>query len=234
MYAAADFDFNQADNGWLTSEFAFMRGFVLIFIFPRIVSWGRSWFSSATPTAERFDPVSAVLLPSAPKQCHGRVEARIGGEALHLGTYEQGRSGRLFDLVFLRWSLVVDGALTTMAAFSTRPWHVYLGEFPRLTPSQDANPLRSRPGPALWIWLGTDGQGNHLGHVRRVSAGRRPPRNHVCGTGFKAGRAGLFRLRLCQLGRGAQGLRHILLQRGEYALITPDAPMLTLRSRLLP
>ncbi|EQL03242.1 Major facilitator superfamily transporter [Ophiocordyceps sinensis CO18] len=126
MYAAADFDFNQADNGWLTSEFAFMRGFVLIFIFPRIVSWGRSWFSSATPTAERFDPVSAGLLPSAPKQCHGRVEGRIGGEVLHLGTYEQGRSGRLFDLVFLRWSLVVDGALTTMAAFSTRPWHVYL------------------------------------------------------------------------------------------------------------
>ena len=34
----------------------------------------------------------------------------------------------VFDLVFLRWSLVVDGALTTVAAFATKSWHIYLGE----------------------------------------------------------------------------------------------------------
>jgi hypothetical protein len=32
-----------------------------------------------------------------------------------------------FDLIFLRYSLVVDGAFITMAAFATRQWHIYLG-----------------------------------------------------------------------------------------------------------
>ncbi|XP_044723812.1 major facilitator superfamily domain-containing protein [Hirsutella rhossiliensis] len=129
MYAAADFDFNQADNGWLTSEFAFMRGLVLIFIFPRIVTWGRRWFSSATPTPERFDEsgeASAALLPSSPGRWDADAEGWAREELVRLDTCDQGRRSRLFDLVFLRWSLVVDGALTTMAAFSTRRWHVYL------------------------------------------------------------------------------------------------------------
>lgn len=34
-----------------------------------------------------------------------------------------------FDLFFLRWSLILDGALTAGAAFATQRWHVYLGEF---------------------------------------------------------------------------------------------------------
>ncbi|KAL2679153.1 hypothetical protein Neosp_009915 [[Neocosmospora] mangrovei] len=34
-----------------------------------------------------------------------------------------------FDLFFLRWSLVIDGVLTTIAAFATHRWHIYLAAF---------------------------------------------------------------------------------------------------------
>ncbi|KAK0386044.1 hypothetical protein NLU13_5881 [Sarocladium strictum] len=34
-----------------------------------------------------------------------------------------------FDLVFLRWSLVIDGLMTTIAAFATERWHIYLAAF---------------------------------------------------------------------------------------------------------
>jgi len=34
-----------------------------------------------------------------------------------------------FDLFFLRWSLVVDGVLTTGAAFATKGWHIYVAAF---------------------------------------------------------------------------------------------------------
>lgn len=128
MYAAADFNFNQADNGWLTSEFAFMRGLVLIFIFPRIIAWGRSLISFATPPAERSDESDETfeaLLPSSPGLCNVAADGWAGKE---LDTSDQGHRGSLFDLVFLRWSLVVDAVLTTLAAFSTRRWHVYVSK----------------------------------------------------------------------------------------------------------
>lgn len=46
MYATAVFEFDQAKNGWLLSGNSFMRAVFLIFIFPRIIAWGRKWFVS--------------------------------------------------------------------------------------------------------------------------------------------------------------------------------------------
>ncbi|KPM43266.1 hypothetical protein AK830_g3253 [Neonectria ditissima] len=128
MYATAAFDFNQGDNGWLMAEFAFMRSLFLIFLFPHIISWGRRWTSPTAPSQPENDESSSGLLPTSP----GEFDATAGEaaeEPMEPAQTKRNTDGSHFDLVFLRWSLVVDGALTTVAAFATQRWHIYLAAF---------------------------------------------------------------------------------------------------------
>ncbi|POR36615.1 hypothetical protein TPAR_03194 [Tolypocladium paradoxum] len=130
MYATAAFDFNQADNGWLMSEFAFMRSFFLIFIFPRIITLGRRFTLPSAPPVERSDAEGTLtLLPTDPGEFDVPAGQQVDEEPVDPPKNDAGREGSLFDLVFLRWSLLVDGALTTVAAFATRRWHIYLAAF---------------------------------------------------------------------------------------------------------
>jgi hypothetical protein len=127
MYATAAFNFSQGDNGWLMSEFAFMRSFFLILLFPRIIAWGRGRVIRSEPTSD--DEAEPRHIPTEA----GEFDATLGEQTDH-EPYEAVSSnkedeGCLFDLVFLRWSLLVDGLLTTVAAFATKPWHIYLGTF---------------------------------------------------------------------------------------------------------
>ncbi|KAF7549469.1 hypothetical protein G7Z17_g6350 [Cylindrodendrum hubeiense] len=127
MYATAAFEFNQNDNGWLMAEFAFMRSFFLIFLFPYIISWGRHWMSPASiPTPEGDEP---ALLPTSPGNFDATIGEQVAEEPAEPLKVTKGDTGSHFDLVFLRWSLVVDGALTTVAGFATRRWHIYLAAF---------------------------------------------------------------------------------------------------------
>lgn len=127
MYATAAFNFSQGDNGWLMSEFAFMRSFFLILLFPRIIAWGRGRVIRSEPNSD--DEAEPVHIPTEA----GEFDATLGEQADHEPYEAVSRNkeddGCLFDLVFLRWSLLVDGLLTTVAAFATKPWHIYLGKF---------------------------------------------------------------------------------------------------------
>ncbi|KAL7809367.1 hypothetical protein V8C44DRAFT_350543 [Trichoderma aethiopicum] len=134
MYATAAFDFDQSDNGWLMFEFAFMRSVFLILLFPRIISFGRSLMkrnSSPSPAESDASSVSAAdeRMPTEP----GDFDAATGEQADIEPTQPvpMGRHHEVghFDLIFLRWSLVVDGALTTVVAFATKRWHIYLAAF---------------------------------------------------------------------------------------------------------
>ncbi|KAF5023277.1 hypothetical protein F66182_4658 [Fusarium sp. NRRL 66182] len=127
MYATAAFNFSQGDNGWLMSEFAIMRSVFLLFLFPRIIAWGRGRVASAEPGTD--DEAGEAHIPTTA----GEFDATLGEQTDH-EPYEPPSSkhedaGSIFDLVFLRWSLLIDGALTTVAAFATRPWHIYLAAF---------------------------------------------------------------------------------------------------------
>lgn len=154
MYATAAFEFDQSDNGWLMSEFAFMRSVFLIFLFPPIIDLGRRFIAkdpvpigtrkregstgeggeghedSLLPENEARDGEDDDALPTEPgnfdvSSLQGDTEPikPVRSRSEEPNVY-------VFDLVFLRWSLVVDGALTTIAAFATKPWHIYLGTFP--------------------------------------------------------------------------------------------------------
>ncbi|KAG7406501.1 major facilitator superfamily domain-containing protein [Fusarium sp. MPI-SDFR-AT-0072] len=127
MYATAAFNFSQGDNGWLMSEFAFMRSFFLILLFPRIIAWGRGRVIRSDPNSD--DEAEPRHIPTEA----GEFDATLGEQADHEPYEAVSRNkedeGCLFDLVFLRWSLLVDGLLTTVAAFATKPWHIYLAAF---------------------------------------------------------------------------------------------------------
>ncbi|KJZ74343.1 hypothetical protein HIM_06349 [Hirsutella minnesotensis 3608] len=126
LYATAAFDFTQGDVGWLMSEFAMTRALFLIFVFPRIIAWGRAWMG-------RRGVQRLVEQHESLPDCPGGLDVPSGEQAVEEPTrpclIDQGHDDSRFDLVFLRWSLVVDGALTTIAAFATKPWHIYLAAF---------------------------------------------------------------------------------------------------------
>ncbi|KAK3343396.1 hypothetical protein B0T25DRAFT_485703 [Lasiosphaeria hispida] len=132
MYATAVFQFTQGDNGLLMSGFACMRAVFLIFLFPRIITHGRTWYLSRHPTSQ---PPSSPPAPPIPAHLPTRpeeLEAPIGTLAEQEPTPSPPSSsdaGTAFDLFFLRWSLVVDGAMTMLAALATRKWHIYLAAY---------------------------------------------------------------------------------------------------------
>jgi hypothetical protein len=136
MYATAEFSFNQADNGWLMSEFAFMRSIFLLFMFPPIISWGRGWVtrksgrSSPPPLRDGIAEAQPGHIPTDPGEFDATVGEQVDEEPLQVSRVDNDREASKFDLIFLRWSLVVDGALTTIAAFATQRWHIYLGIYP--------------------------------------------------------------------------------------------------------
>ncbi|KAK4131603.1 MFS general substrate transporter, partial [Trichocladium antarcticum] len=127
MYATAEFQFQQGDNGLLMSAFAFMRATFLILLFPRLISSGRKWYLARNPEqdtreAERPSPTRLATNPEeleAPMGSFAEEEPVVSGAAKE-------DEGLAFDLFFLRVSLVVDGVLTMCAAFATKKWHIYL------------------------------------------------------------------------------------------------------------
>jgi hypothetical protein len=118
MYATASFGFTQGENAILMSGYALMRALFLMTIFPRIIDWGRAWYVSGNDqTAKHGDVVPAEVSTAA------QLEAPIGTqqeqEPVEVKASED-RAACRFDLFFLRWSLLVDGALTTISAFGTQ------------------------------------------------------------------------------------------------------------------
>lgn len=133
MYATAAFDFDQSDNGWLMFEFAFMRSVFLILLFPHIISFGRSLMKRNSSPSPADSDASSVTTADDPIPTEPGDFDAATGEQTDIEPTRPIPTGRHhevghFDLIFLRWSLVVDGALTTVVAFATKRWHIYLGE----------------------------------------------------------------------------------------------------------
>ncbi|KAL3479135.1 hypothetical protein BJX99DRAFT_255911 [Aspergillus californicus] len=117
MYATAVFNFQPTENGYLMATNSLIRGIFLIFLFPKIISAGRRWYSmkdgtSSTPIAT--PPVAGILPePEPPKP------------VIPVGR----KNGQEFDLLFLRWSLLIDGLATAYTAFATVGWQIYIAGF---------------------------------------------------------------------------------------------------------
>ncbi|KAK4150226.1 hypothetical protein C8A00DRAFT_37176 [Chaetomidium leptoderma] len=133
MYATAVLEFKQSDNGLLMSGFALMRAAFLIFLFPRIISSGRKWYSTRDQArrssgAREIEPQSQSRLATNPEELEVPIGSFAEEEPVGSGEVKEDE-GTAFDLFFLRISLVVDGLLTMCAAFATERWHIYLAAF---------------------------------------------------------------------------------------------------------
>ncbi|KAL5090201.1 hypothetical protein Trisim1_004721 [Trichoderma cf. simile WF8] len=193
LYATAAFDFDQGDNGWLMFEFAFMRSFFLIILFPRIINFGRYMLkrnSHSEPEDTDDSSISTAddQLPTEPGDFDAATGEQADIEPTRPVSSKHHHEVGHFDLIFLRWSLVVDGALTTVVAFATKRWHIYLGKlsikqrdtrsFVVLTEpcSRLSSPFRLR--------LCTSSERRHHRYVFRIPSGgclkRRDTRREYC------------------------------------------------------
>lgn len=146
MYATDVFGFGASDNSKLISLNFVIRAGYLTFAFPAIINLGRSWMEKRDArkdphphrrhsTASRRsssipvdpDQLAAAALPA------GEANADEPSEPIHRTTTHQStRSAHeaeesfAFDLLYTRYSLILDGVLTFLATFTTRGWHMYV------------------------------------------------------------------------------------------------------------
>lgn len=130
MYAISAFEFQPTSLGYLMASNSLIRGFFLMFAFPRIIDTGRRWFATSAVQkrhANQNKPVDQdSVIPTNPAEIES--SALLGGQEPTLPPAPvPEESGREFDLFFLRWSLVVDGVVTACTASATAGWHIYLG-----------------------------------------------------------------------------------------------------------
>ncbi|KAH8601063.1 major facilitator superfamily domain-containing protein [Bisporella sp. PMI_857] len=124
LYSTDALGFGTRENGLLISLNSFIRGLFLTFVFPKIISAGRSWISSRSsqPPSPMLSKNSAIPdLPHSPAEFAGTDDEPIEPPKLddEKETFE-------FDLHFTKYSLIVDGALTGAATFVTKGWQIYL------------------------------------------------------------------------------------------------------------
>lgn len=135
MYATSEFDFGTKENGWLMFGNALIRGLFLIVMFPKIISVGRTWLngpsekphSSAENTDGDVDDV-----PTDPRDFPASPGEEVPQEPIKAPEPEEEEDedvGTGFDLMFVRWSLVVDTIVTAIAGFSSQGWQVYMAGF---------------------------------------------------------------------------------------------------------
>jgi MFS family permease len=136
--------FRPTENGWLISLNCAVRGVFLTLIFPSLIALGRKWIDKEV----KKDQIPETL--AAPKVA---VDAAISSttpapaEVINQPTAVPApnivaeREGPFhFDLLFVTWSILLDGILTGLATFITQGWQLYLLAF--------ILPLASGTGPA--------------------------------------------------------------------------------------
>lgn len=105
MYGTTEFNFSTTENGWLMAGNSFIRGIFLYFMFPQIIAAGRQWLNGP----EQKKPATS---PEGTDTEEDEEDA-----------------GTQFDLLFLRYSLLIDAAVTTLAGFSSEGWQVHLAAY---------------------------------------------------------------------------------------------------------
>ncbi|KAK1996601.1 major facilitator superfamily transporter [Colletotrichum falcatum] len=131
MYATSRFNFGTTENGILMSGNSWIRGIFLMFIFPQIIDAGRRWFAaSSRPGAlhKTLTQEERGLIPTHPEDMDP-VPGLMNAAEPTKAPPEEDDEDSTFDLFFLRWSLVVDGIVTSLAAWATKGWHVYAAAF---------------------------------------------------------------------------------------------------------
>lgn len=131
MYATAEFNFGQKENGGLIFLYSSLRGAFLSLIFPRIIAKGRQWLGSddREEQAEEEDeeqerrPLIQVH-PPTPAEIE-TVDPMENEEPANPPAQDE-QETFAFDLFYARFSLLLDGILTGLAVFVSKGWQMYI------------------------------------------------------------------------------------------------------------
>ena len=123
MYAQDVFDFGSKSSSYMASSHLFLRGVFLVFLFPRFIKLGRSW----TEKRSRLDAsrlTSGTATPSERAQLANAMQDEQDQDIIPPKPADEETFD--FDLIYTRFSLLMDGALTFGATFVSKGWHMYL------------------------------------------------------------------------------------------------------------
>ncbi|KAI1820692.1 major facilitator superfamily transporter [Xylaria intraflava] len=126
MYSMSAFGFTSTNNSMLISMNFLVRGLFLMFVFPRIISYGRIVFEKASKSLPDTPPDSPSPEESCADDTAPAIAAAQEEPTKSPKPAPEKTKGAGFDLFFLRWSLLLDGIITTSSAFATQGWHMYL------------------------------------------------------------------------------------------------------------
>jgi hypothetical protein len=169
MYSTAVLGFVSSENGYLMAGNSLMRGMYLIFLFPKIIHMGRRWFSASVTSPSACIETAPDPNAAIPAQQENEISHDLNGNT----------EGHEFDLLFLRWSLVMDGLITSSTAFATQKWHIYLGlsTFCFKSPLQQLTFFRSGSPPPTRLRFCTGQQRRYHRDVRFPRAHKRAASN---------------------------------------------------------
>lgn len=202
-----------------------MRSIFLILLFPRIINFGRHLMKrTSSPSPEDSDDSSIstadTQLPTEPGDFDTAAGEQTDVEPTKPLSSAHHREVGHFDLIFLRWSLVVDGALTTVVAFATKRWHIYLGKTITIEPTSthgNTNPsLCSCVPPTFRVRLCAGCQRRHHRYVLRVAACGCPKRRNPCREHCPIVNTGAIWICIFESCRRGQGICHVFLQCGKF------------------
>ncbi|KAK3616915.1 hypothetical protein LTR56_025632 [Elasticomyces elasticus] len=138
MYATDIFHFGTSQNGLLISINSLIRGLFLTLAFPLIISGGRKWLDKRSKAAAKDKvtaeesgivdiPVAPEQVAAGPKPIEGAAEPTVPPKPFKQeDDDEENKESFHFDLMFTKYSLVLDGLLTGLATFTTSGWQMYL------------------------------------------------------------------------------------------------------------
>lgn len=129
MYATDEFEFGTRANGWLIFMYSSLRGFFLSFVFPRIIAAGRAWLEPTTAalvkSSEQESLLGAPHVPTSPNEI-GTVDP-MDNDVEPTGPPElEQKQTFAFDLMYARFSLLLDGAMTGLAVFVSQGYQLYI------------------------------------------------------------------------------------------------------------
>ncbi|RWA07362.1 hypothetical protein EKO27_g7746 [Xylaria grammica] len=131
MYATSAFHFSTTENGYLMFGNSLVRGLFLLFLFPKIITEGRIWCNGGGQQDEGAEHHhnDDGDVPTNPEDFAAADGGEVPQEPVCSPDLDEEDSGTDFDLMFVRWSLVVDSLVTFFAGFSSAGWQVYLAGF---------------------------------------------------------------------------------------------------------
>lgn len=130
MYATDVLGFGTTENGWLISLNSLIRGVFLTFAFPAIISNGRAWLDRRQETKDKLSRRGSTIpdLPIDPEEFQpGPIEGESEQEPVEPPKPRSGEEESFhFDLMYTRYSILVDGVLTGLATFAREGWQLYI------------------------------------------------------------------------------------------------------------